>query len=185
MKCIKCSKQAKIDLKHIGGSLCPACFAEVIEKRVRKGLREHTKLKPTDKILFIDDGTQKSKTGIYLIKSIFKNQPFKIDIKKGTIKSAQKLSKGYAKVIIPWNLDDEVEQYLDALLNNKKIPKTKHIKFLINISNEEINYFAKIKKIKGKNKAKTKLGKMLDNLEKKYPGSKFGLLKSFLDYNKR
>ena len=163
MKCVKCSKQAKIDLKHLGGSLCPACFAEVIEKRVRKSLREHDWLKPADKILVIDDGTLKSKAGIHIIKSIFK------------------LSKGCTKVIIPWNLDDEIGQYLDALMNNKKIPKTKHIKFLINISDEEIDYFAKIKKIKGKKRAKTKLGKMLDNLEKRYPGSKFGLLKSFLD----
>ncbi|MBW3001656.1 hypothetical protein KY338_00680 [Candidatus Woesearchaeota archaeon] len=178
MACIKCSRTAKIDLKHLGGSLCPSCFAEVIEKRVRKSLRDNKWLKPADKILYIDDGTLQSKVGIYLIKAIFQNQPFNIDFKKGTIKSADKLSKGYNKVLIPWNLDDEIEQYLDALFNAKKVPKTKHIKLLINISHEEISYFAKIKKIKGRQKTKSKLGKMLDSLEKRYPGSKFGLLRS-------
>ena len=75
-------------------------------------------------------------------------------------------------------MDDEIEQYLDALFNNKKIKKTLLIKPLLNISDEEIYYFAKIKKIRGRKKAKTHLGKMLDDLEKRYPGSKFGLLKS-------
>ena len=178
MQCIKCSKPAKIDMKHLGGSLCPNCFAEVIEKRVRKSLREHDWIKPSDKIVLIDDGTLKSKVSICLLESIFKNQPFKIDFKKGTIQSAPELSKGYDKVIIPWNMDDTVEQFLDALLNNKKVLKTRCIKLLINVSDEEITLFAKIKKIKGKKRAKTRLGKMIDELEKRYPGSKFGLLKA-------
>ncbi|MBD3303575.1 hypothetical protein GF343_00355 [Candidatus Woesearchaeota archaeon] len=178
MKCIKCSKTAKIGLKHLGGSLCPSCFAEVIEKRVRKSLRDNKWLKPADRIIYIDDGTLQSKAGIHLINAIFKNQPFNICFKKGLIKSAARLSKGYDKVLIPWNMDDEVVQFLDALFNAKKVPKKRHIKFLINISDEEIAFFAKIKKIKGTQKAKTRLGKMLDDLEKRYPGSKFGLLRS-------
>ncbi|MBW3004659.1 hypothetical protein KY310_02410 [Candidatus Woesearchaeota archaeon] len=180
MKCIKCSRASKIDLKHLGGALCPACFAEVIEKRVRKSLRDNKWLKPADKIAYIDDGTLQSKAGICLIKAIFQNQPFNIDFKKGEIKSAEKLAKGYTKVIIPWNMDDEVTQFLDALFNSKKVPKTKHIKLLLNVSDEEIAFFAELKKIKGKSKAKTRLGEMLDNLEKRYPGSKFGLLRSIL-----
>lgn len=158
--------------------MCPSCFAEVIEKRVRKSLRDNNWLKPEDKILYIDDGTMQSGVGIFFINAIFKNKPFNFSFKKGTTKSAARLSKGYDKVLIPWSMDDEVEQYLDALFNAKKVPKTNHIKLLINVSDEEIALFAKIKKIKGKQKAKTVLGKMLDNLEKRYPGSKFGLLRS-------
>jgi len=180
MDCIKCGKKAQISMKHLGGDLCPTCFAEVIEKRVRKSLRENEWLKPDDDIIIIDDSTVKAKAVMYLLKSIFKGQPFKFNIKKASIASAEKLAKSKNKVIIPWNMDDEVEQYLDALFNNKKIKKTKLIKPLLNISDEEIDYFAKIKKLKGKKKPKTKLGKMLDDLEKRYPGSKFGLLKSIL-----
>lgn len=180
MDCIKCGKKADISMKHLGGDLCSTCFAEVIEKRIRKSLREHDWLKPDDKIIIIDDGTLKAKVLIHLLKSIFKGQPFKFEIKKGAISSAEIPVKGRNKVIIPWNMDDEVEQYLNALFNNKKIKKTKLIKPLLNISDEEIDYFAKIKKMKGKKKAKTTLGNMMDDLEKRYPGSKFGLLKSIL-----
>jgi len=178
MKCIKCSKTAKIGLKHLGGSMCPSCFAEVIEKRVRKSLRDNKWLKPADKAVYIDDGTLQAKTGIYLIHTIFKNQPFNFSFKKGAIKSAARLSKGYDKVLVPWSMDDEVEQYLDALFNAKKVPKTRHIKLLINVSDEEIALFAEIKKIKGRPKKKSSLGKALDALEKRYPGSKFGLLRA-------
>ncbi|MBW2973116.1 hypothetical protein KY346_01850 [Candidatus Woesearchaeota archaeon] len=180
MKCIKCNKIASIDLKHLGGSLCSNCFAEVIEKRVRKSLRQHDWLKPKDKVLVIDDNSLKSKVSIYLLKSIFKGKPFNLSFKKGSVKSAEKLSKGYDKVIIPWNLDDEAEQHLDALFNNKKIKKTRFIKLLLNVSDEEIDYFARIKKIRGRKKAKTELGKKLDALEKRYPCSKFGLQKSLI-----
>jgi hypothetical protein len=178
MKCIKCSGTAKIELKHLGGALCPACFAEVIEKRVRKSLRDNKWLKPEDRIIYIDDGTLQSKVGFYLIKTIFKNQPFDIDFKKGEILSAAKLSKGYDKVLVPWNMDDEIEQFLDCLFNAKKVPRARYIKLLINVSDEEIALFAKIKKTNARPKAKSKLGRMLDDLEKRYPGSKFGLLRS-------
>jgi hypothetical protein len=178
MACIKCKKPAKADIKHLGGSLCPSCFSEIIEKRVRKSLRDNDWIKPKDKVLVIDDGTIKAKAGIYILNSIFNKKPFNITVKKGTIKGASKLAKGYNKVIIPWNADDEVEQFLDALFNAKKILKIKNIKLLIKISDEELDYFAKTKKIKGKKKAKSELGKKIDLLEKRYPGSKFGLLKS-------
>jgi hypothetical protein len=80
--------------------------------------------------------------------------------------------------LIPKDLDDEIEQYLDNLFNNKKTKEIKFIAFLSNISDDEIALFAKVNKIKGKKTAKTRLGKMLDALEDRYPGSKFGLLKS-------
>lgn len=178
MKCVKCNKTADISLKHLGGSLCASCFIEIIEKRVRKVLREYERLRPSDKIIILDDNTLNAKMCTYMLQSIFRGQPFTFSIKKGSISSAEKLAKRKIKVVIPWNMDDEVEQYLDALFNGKKIKKTRFIMPLLGISCEEIEYFAKIKGITGKSKAKTKLGRMLDELEKRYPGSKFGLLRS-------
>ena len=82
MACIKCKKPAKADIKHLGGSLCPACFTEIIEKRVRKSLRDNDWIKPKDKVLVIDDGTLKAKVGIHILDSIFKKTPFNITVKK-------------------------------------------------------------------------------------------------------
>ena len=179
MKCVKCRMKAGIDMKHLGGSLCPGCFAAVIEKRARKAFREHDWLRPKDSALIIDDGSTKAKACILLTKTVFKGQPFYFDIKKGSISCARKLAKGYKKVIIPWNLDDEIELKLRAVFDGKKPEELPYIKPLLNISDEEIEYFAKARGIKCRESPKTALGKMLDELEKKYPGSKFGLLKSF------
>lgn len=178
MKCVKCRMKAGIDLKHLGGSLCPGCFTEVIEKRARKAFREHAWLRPKDRALIIDDGSTKAKACILLVKAVFKGQPFYFDTKKGKISDARKLAKGYKKVIIPWNLDDEIELKLRAMFEGKKPEDLPFIKPLLNISDEEIEYFASIRKVKGRKSPKTVLGRMLDDLEKKYPGSKFGLLKS-------
>ena len=178
MTCIKCKKPIKAAIKHSGGSLCPACFSIIIKKRVRKSLRKNDWITPKDKVLVIDNATIKAKVGIHILDSVFQKPHFQIDVKKGTIAKAKQLAKGYNKIIIPWNTDDEIEQYLDALFNAKKIPKTKYIKLLINISDEELTQYAKANKIKGKKKVKSALGKKIDALEKRYPGSKFGLLKS-------
>lgn len=179
MPCIKCKKPEKVDLKHLGGPLCYSCFAEVIEKRVRKSLREQDWLKPGQKVVFIDDSTLKAAVAKYLLKSIFKGQPFDIDFKKASISSVEKAAKGYDRIILPWSMDDETEQFLAALMDNKKLPKAKYIKLLVTLLDEEIILFARIKKLEGRIKKKSKLSRMLDDLEKRYPGSKFGLLRSF------
>lgn len=179
MKCVKCRMKAGIDLKHLGGSLCQGCFAEVIEKRARKAFREHDWLRPKDKALIIDDGSIKAKVCIFLTKNTFKGQPFYFSIKKGSLSAVQKLAKGHKKAIIPWNMDDEIELNLRAVFEGNKPEKMPYIKPLLNISDEEIHLFAKAKGIKGREMPKTQLGRMLDELEKRYPGSKFGLLRSF------
>jgi hypothetical protein len=178
MTCIKCKNPVNADITHIKGSLCPVCASTIIEKRVRKSLRKNDWITPKDKVLVIDNNTIKAKIGIHILDSIFQKKHFKIDVKKGTIAKAKQLAKGYNKIIIPWNTDDEIEQYLAALFNAKKVPKTKYIKLLINISDEELEQYAKANNIKGKKKIKSALGKKIDALEKRYPGSKFGLLKS-------
>ena len=161
--------------------MCPSCFSKIIEKRVRKSLREHNWIKPKDKVLVIDDGTLKAKAGVFLLKPIFKNKPFDITFKKSPI--PEKNPKKYAKVLIPKNLDDIAEEYLDNLFNNKKTKACSFIAYLSCVSDDEIVIFAKINNIQGKKPAKTMLGKMLDALEEKYPGSKFGLIKSISHKN--
>lgn len=174
MECIKCRRKAGISLRHMG-NLCRSCFLEIVEKRVRKELRTKRLIRKNDLILMVDDGSKEFVVGGYLLKNIIKNLPVKIDIKKSS-----KNTEKYNKIIIPWSLDDEAEEFLDALFNKKKKQKQnkKIIKLLINLSDEEIKLFAKIKGFKYKKRPKSKIKKMLDLLEKRYPGYKFSLLNS-------
>jgi tRNA(Ile)-lysidine synthase TilS/MesJ len=174
MKCIKCRGKAGISLRHIG-SVCRTCFLEIIEKRVRKEFRTKKLIKKNDRILMIDNGSKEFAVGEYLLNNIIKNLPAKIEIKKSS-----KSTKKYDKIIIPWSLDDECEEFLNMVFNKKKQPKfsKKAIKLLMNVSDEEIGLFAKIKGFKHKKRKKSKIKQMLDLLEKRYPGYKFSLLNS-------
>ncbi|MEM4263956.1 MAG: hypothetical protein QW666_03635 [Candidatus Woesearchaeota archaeon] len=176
MKCVKCKRKAGINLRHLGGCLCNTCFTEVIKKRVRKAFREHDWLRPGDKAIIIDDSTMKAQAVIFLTKAVFTGLPFYFTIRRCKI-PAQTSNK---KIIAPFNLDDTIELHLKAMFDGKKPAKIGFITPLINISDEEIEYLAKANKLEGKKQEKTRLGRMLDDLEKKYPGSKFGLLKSFV-----
>lgn len=179
MKCIKCCSNAGINLRHLG-PLCSRCFAEIIEKRVRKGLRTKKVIRKNDKILVIDDRSMKSAVGKYLLKSIIKGLPVEIDIKKS--KKPDISSAKHTKIIVPWSLEDECEEFLKIVFEKKnpaRFPK-KAVKLLKNVSEDEIESFARIKKLKPnkKKKPKSKIREMLDKLEKNYPGYKFSLFKS-------
>ena len=179
MKCIKCGKKPEISLSHIG-KLCRPCFLGIIEKRVRKGLRIKKLIRKNDRILVVDNGSKESAVGGYLLKNIIKDLPVKITKIKTSKAITPKTTKRYDKVIIPWSLDDEAEEFLEMLFNKKKKakPGKKTIKLLKNVSEEEIELFAKIRKFRFRKAKKTKIKQMLDNLEQRYPGYKFSLLKS-------
>jgi len=170
MKCIKCSNSADTDLKHLG-SLCNKCFLKTIEKRIRKDLALNKIFSPNDKVLLLNDNSLKAKISKFFLNQISKSIPLDIDVKK------QKSSKKYDKIVFPENLDDEIETFLKSLFTNKAYKPSKKICLLRTVSDEEILTVKKILKLKG-NIKKSDLGKKLDNLEKNYPGSKFGLFKS-------
>ncbi len=170
MKCIKCQNSATTGLKHLG-SLCNKCLVRIIEKRIRRDLTINKVFAPNDKILLLYNSSLKAELCKHFLKSISRDIPLKIDIKKTK-------TKKYNKIVLPKNLDDEIQAFLEALFTNQEYKKPKEIYLLRTVSDEEIQILKKILKLKGTIK-KTKLGNILDNLEKRYPGSKFGLFKSF------
>ncbi|MBN1645331.1 hypothetical protein JW851_04850 [Candidatus Woesearchaeota archaeon] len=170
MKCIKCANSASTCLKHLGG-LCNKCFIKTIEKRIRRDLAVNKIFKPHDKILLINDKSLKAELSKYFLQSISKSIPLKIDIKTG------KIGKKYNKIIEPKNLDNEIEYFLESVFAKKSCKKPKAIHLLRTVSDEELLILKKILKLDGTIQ-KSKLGRMLDDLEKNYPGSKFGLFNS-------
>jgi sulfur transfer complex TusBCD TusB component (DsrH family) len=170
MKCINCSKKTSVSLKHLG-SFCSGCFTRIIEKRIRKDLSINKVFSPNDKVLLINDGSLKAMVSEYILKSISKDIPLRIDIKR------EKTAKKYDKIVTSDSLDNDIEEFLVSIFKKNPFKKSKEVHLLRTISDKELLVFAKILKIKGTIK-KTKLGKILDQLENKYPGSKFGLFRS-------
>jgi len=172
--CIKCSNKAVVSLKHMG-SFCSKCFLSTIEKRIRKDLNIHKVFAPHESVLIINDGSLKAKLSVYFLKSISKSIPLKIDIKKA------KPRKKYDKIVTPNNLDDDIAVFLESLFRTSKpVNKCKEVHLLRTVSDEELALAARLLKINGPLK-KSKLSSVLDALENRYPGSKFGLCNSIAE----
>ena len=193
MMCFKCKKKpASISLKHIPGKLCNSCFIKVIEKRVRKDVRLKRLFSRDDHILILDDKTKESIVSQYLLNSILNHLPVTIFIFEieDRFNLDEKNLKAIVrtgcinKIVLPWSLDDEGECFLSKMfgkLDFEKQKKPERIKLLRNVSEKEIEVFAKIKRFKYKKlKPYNKdIREMLNTLEKKHPEIKFSVLKSF------
>lgn len=180
MACYKCKKPARISLGHFPGKLCDSCFPKLIEKRVRKVIRTKKLFSKADKVMILDDGSKEVKVIQYLIQSIVPYLKLDISVQKINDRFMASIAKRGYKVILPWNLDNEVEYFFSMLFTKMDFKKTKTIKLLRNVSQEEIEIFASIKKIKGKTTKpyNKEINAMLNNLEKDHPDIKFSILKS-------
>ena len=172
-ECIKCRRAASVSFRHLG-ELCRNCFLDVIEKRVRKGLRLSKAIRKNDKILIIDNGSVESAVGRHLLKRIIKGLPVRIICKKANLPMPDSVDKKsyykiYDKIIIPWSLDDEAEEFLEFLFNKKKPLKfgRNAVKLLKPVSEDELAMFAKLNQLKyekpGKKKP-SKIRKMIGSL---------------------
>jgi len=173
MKCIKCSKSAVTGLKHLG-PLCNKCFLRAIEKRIRKDLSVNKVFSPHDRVLVVNDGSLKAELSLYFINSISKDIPLKIDI--SDIKQNVLKNSSFDKVVVAANMDNLIGSFLDSLFTGKEFVFPNQVYLLRSVSDEECLVLKQILMI-DKNLFKSGLGKKLDLLEKKYPGSKFGLFR--------
>ncbi len=198
MKCIKCNNDSTV--KTEDKYFCSSCFCEVIEKRFRKEIRrqemfsrdmkkssvdKNNSVAGNIKILIIDDNSEKAALNKYLLKEIVNDRRVKFKIKKITSFNAlheYDKNNEFDKMVIPWNIDDEVNGYIAYMLENKMISMKKDsriIKPLIGVTTNEIILFLKIKKLSfKKNKEKDDIEIMIERLDNRYPGTKFSILKT-------
>ncbi len=177
MECIKCGKKSVSEYLR----LCRGCFLEVIEKRVRKEFRMKELVKRNDFLLILDDGTYNAKNLIYLFRKIIGKMPVSLKTKKGKYIPGKKINFD-GKIMVPWNLDDEAVLFLRCFFEKKKIENIGNyeniIKPLVVITDDESRQFARIMKFDFKDKKKDKVNDFLNSMEKRYPGTKFGIKKS-------
>ncbi|MDP7323862.1 MAG: hypothetical protein QF632_03825 [Candidatus Woesearchaeota archaeon] len=171
MLCSKCKKfKVRVEISHLG-SLCANCFCKIFEKRIRKSVRIDRVFSKNDRILVSD------KLSEYLVKEIIKGMPVKIFFRKldDDFVKREKINK----VVVGWTLDDEVNQFLEKLLFNRKSKEVKYVKLLKSVTDEEVEAFVKIKKIKfSLNEKNEDISEFISVLNEKYDDIKFGLGKS-------
>ena len=182
MKCSVCNKKAEANLKHLG-VLCKECFSRTIEKRIRKTTRINRIFKKNDNILVFD------KLSFFMVNKIVKDLPKKIffykeynnisQLNTKPIKDCIKKNK-INRIIIPWTLDDEINQFLEQIFLNKKIKENEYIKLFKDATEEELDLFSKFNKIEYiKNKKNKGIEDFINKVEDRYTGTKFKLKKSY------
>jgi len=159
MKCYLCGGKSSFEQQK-GRAICNECFCKQIEKRVRKYARVNKLFKRNDKLV-VQGAVNK-----YFVKSMLEGLPVKF-------------VKTNGKKVIEWTLDDENNEFVKALFENKKVKKSKDIKLLKVLTDAEIERFAKIKKLKFKAGKKDKdVQRFLDDIEAKHPNIKYNLVKN-------
>jgi hypothetical protein len=179
VKCQKCSRQTSQEF-------CDSCFADILEKRVRKEIRVNNLLSKGDRILVIDDGSAESKLATIILPRLLKELPVRIRILK--MKHVLgKVWKGHDdRVIIPWNADMETSYVLECIatgkeprwLGNYHIGKQIFIKLFMPCLQSEVERLARLHDLEFRRRGKGTVNFFLDTLESEYPEVKFSIMKS-------
>ncbi|RJQ18134.1 hypothetical protein C4573_00230 [Candidatus Woesearchaeota archaeon] len=145
-------------------------FMDIIEKRVRKEIRKYGYFKAKEKVYVLDDGSKEFAVSVSMLKGIFKDVLTLLPVKKLNAK----------KIIIPWNLEREITEKFSCFLEHKKFPKRKknHIYLLKCVLDEELEVYAKLKKLSYTPK-KEPCHQIIEEMQKQHPETKFSLYRSF------
>lgn len=170
MACTECENAWVVEFKHLG-KLCKTCYTSLMVRRARKAVREFGRLSKNAKVSIVDDNSVKSAAAKDLFKKVFARLPLTFVKDNADV------------VVVPLTTDDLAEGFINELFNGELASKPKVLELLKHITDEELVAYARIQNIRGKMPEKQGLSEELDKLEARYPGIKFGLLKSREEIN--
>ncbi|MCF7866451.1 hypothetical protein K9L67_01355 [Candidatus Woesearchaeota archaeon] len=160
MKCAKCNKNGKRSHKQAGKIYCDKHYTEIIEKRIRKYLRINKKIDTKQEYNLKGPKEEKE-----ILKKILEN------IFNKRLKITNKQTNN---TISAQTADQEAEELINEFLQNTTQKETKDIKPFGHITEKELQILKKIYKIT----IKQRQTKKLDEIEEKYPGTKFSIIKT-------
>ena len=166
MRCKQCEHDATVQFKSLG-PLCDACFCKTIEKRVRKDMAAQGGLARGSRVGIVNDG---SLCGIAAERFVREN--LKVDVDLNVISTAR---EGYDMLVLPTTIDDVAESTLRPLLDGNAEKETTALRPLRTLTIAELQEYARIKGFSGAPPSRSHLGKALDTLETRYPGTKAGI----------
>lgn len=174
MGCYLCNKKSVVKQQK-GREICADCFCRLIEKRIRKYARVNKIFGKNDSIFVV------GKLAEYFVRQIIGKRPVKI-FSRAKVDSVFIKKNKINLVVVSDTLDDEINMFLEKVVNNKKKGKDKSVKLLSCITDEEAQMFAKIKKIKFVPKKKNKdIMKFVNELSAKHTHARFSLIKNIKD----
>jgi len=157
-------------VEYAGLKYCKRHFIELITKRIRKDLRTREEIDLNKKYYLLRENSPEFILTKYFLERIFE--------KHLMIEEVTKIKQ--KNMIITTNLDIEAKNFLESYFTNKKYIE-KHIRLLRTVTKEEIEKLCEVLDIKGRPK---KGLAFLETIDKKYPGSKFSVLRSIDHFKK-
>lgn len=178
MKCQQCRRREALKIHR---QLCRPCLIRLAESAVKHSIGIKALIKKQKRLVFADDGTAASKFLGRVLKKVLGGYPMRVNVVMvKNVNDISGLTKSYDKIIIAASIEDEINSFLAALVSKKgKTGKATIISPLKKFTAPEIGYLSG--KVEGKMKKKRtsgSLGAFLEAAERRYPGSKFALLKS-------
>ncbi len=177
--CAKClSGQAK-NVVPTAGSLCDSCFVGLVERRVKKSVRQDHPFVKNERVLVVDDGSLKAGVMQALLSLCLGGLPLRVTQKRGEVESlTPEDMTDFDKVLLPLDGDDVASGFLGWLLKGEETQQI-GIPFLSCLLDEEVEVYARIKGIPGDQSRERKgMVNEVKSLERQYPGLTHGLLKS-------
>jgi hypothetical protein len=173
MDCQKCGKPATSSLKHLG-PFCRPCYAGMVERRVRRDLRESKPFPPHGTVHLLTDGTLESLIAERIIRSVAADLPVQLTI-------GPRAPDGGA-VLLPLCLEDDAEGLLTDWLLPADDPAARArppgFALLRGVTREELTEYARLEGITGTLRPATAMGKLFEELAQDHPELKFGLQRS-------
>lgn len=174
MQCLKCQREIPLKLGYVSNCYryCQQCFNHIIEKRVRKYIKEHYPLKRGQRIAVTNAISN------YFVKNV-------LHVPVTLIKKAQKKSDIFVSLA---TLDDIVVSFLEYFFHGEKIKKTRKINknrknellLFSTITDEELSLYCQYHQLPFTPK-KNKIKELLQKLEQEHPGTLYALYKSTQD----
>lgn len=168
MQCLICNREIPLKLGYASNSYryCSTCFIHLIERRVRKYVKEHHLLKKNQRVIVADSLSS------YFLKNIV-HVPLTF-VKKKTKKADLLVSLE--------TIDDNVVVFLEALFSGKKIKRTDKstFSFFSAVTDDELELYCKYKHLSFTPR-KHPLKKILENVRQKHPETLHSLAKSVED----
>ncbi len=164
-----CGKPGTVKLSYTQLWYCKSCFTRLIRHRVQKDLRQKKWFKGHDTVYLLNDGSKEHFIARKLLETIFEHRM--------KVHSVKTFSKVRGKKIRPSNLDREVTRKFERFLTEEKPAKDTAFHFPSAVLEEEMVQLCHLlgyKKVK-----KDRRHPLLEAMEKRYPGTLFGLYRSF------
>ena len=171
MQCVKCKKEALFQLQEW---YCASCFCLVIEKRVKKYIRTNALFAKND-LLYVA-----GELGAHVLREVIQGLPVEMFVLEEAEAVKKWSASCNAKLILPWTMDKELAGFLKDIFHGMIIhePHARIIKIFLPITEPELKKYAELKHLPCPEENKGSIIDILNQLEAKYPSSKYSLAKS-------